>query len=239
MNEIIRIGCSGWSYKEWKGLIYPERLPPAKYLAYYAEHFDTVEVNSTFYRLPSIKTVQCWYTNVPSGFKFSLKINRQITHLKRLKQSTEELKIFYGYSDILKEKMGPFLFQFPRSFIFNEERLESLLANLNPSYENVVEFRHQSWWNSKVFEALSHINTTFCSVSGLDVPDDLIALKGRAYIRFHGDPHYSSSYSDKDLKAWSGKIRVFSIKNLWAYFNNTAKGYAPENALNMMKLLSK
>jgi len=239
MRETNRIGCSGWSYKEWKGLFYPENLAPAQYLAYYSEHFNTVEVNNTFYRLPSEKTMGAWYQKVSKKFKFSLKVNKYITHTKRLKHATEELKIFYGFSEILKEKMGAFLFQFPKSFIFNDERLERLLSSLNPIYENVIEFRHSSWWTSNVFEVLSSVNATFCTVSGLDVPEDLIVLKGRVYIRFHGDPRYSSAYSEKNLQSWKEKIQASSTKNLWAYFNNTARGYAPENALLMIELLEK
>lgn len=239
MNETNRIGCSGWSYKEWKGLFYPEPLAPSKYLAYYSEHFNTLEVNNTFYRLPSQKTVEAWYQKVPKEFKFSLKVNKYITHTKRLEQATEDIKIFYGLSNILKEKMGAFLFQFPRSFSFSDERLERLLLNLDPIYENVVEFRHPSWWGSNVFEALSSGNITFCTVSGLEVPEDLIVLKERAYIRFHGDAHYSSPYTDDELRAWKEKIQAASLQHLWAYFNNTAAGYAPENALLMMKLMGR
>ncbi|MGV8949279.1 MAG: DUF72 domain-containing protein [Candidatus Paracaedibacter sp.] len=237
MKEIKRIGCSGWSYKEWKGLFYPEKLAPTKYLAYYAEHFNTLEVNNTFYRLPSEKNMEAWEQKVPKDFKFCLKVNKYITHTKRLKEVSHELKIFYGLSDILQEKMGAFLFQFPRSYSFNEERLKRLLSNLDPAHENVIEFRHPSWWASNVFEALSSVNATFCTVSGLDVPDDLIVLKGRAYIRFHGDSHYSSAYSEADLYCWKEKIQASCPENLWIYFNNTAMGHAPTNALFMKALM--
>lgn len=237
MRVANRIGCSGWSYREWNAIFYPKKLSSAKYLAYYSERFDTVEVNNTFYRLPSFKTLSVWYQNVPQGFKFSLKVNKHITHIKRLKQTREELKTFYGFSEILKDKMGAFLFQFPKSFIFSEELLERLLLRLEPAYDNIIEFRHPSWWSSKVYEALSSINATFCTVSGLNVPDDLIVLKGRIYIRFHGDPYYKSSYSERDLRTWREKIQASPITNFWAYFNNTAGGYAPENALLMIKLM--
>jgi uncharacterized protein YecE (DUF72 family) len=239
LKQIIRIGCSGWSYKDWKGFFYPKDLPSSKYLAYYSEHFNTLEVNYTFYRLPSDKTIEGWYQKVRKGFKFCLKVNKYITHTKRLKQAGEDIKIFYGLGNILKDKMGAFLFQFPRSFSFNDERLERLLSNLNPIYENVIEFRHPSWWASNVFEALRSCNITFCTVSGWDVPEDLIVLNERAYIRFHGDTHYSSSYSQKDLRSWEDKIKATSLKSFWAYFNNTANGHAPDNALLMMKLMDR
>jgi uncharacterized protein YecE (DUF72 family) len=238
MKETYRIGCSGWSYKEWKGLFYPETLAPSKYLAYYSEHFTTLEVNNTFYRLPSEKAVEAWYQKVPKEFQFSLKVNKYITHTKRLKQAAEDIKIFYGLSNILKEKMGAFLFQFPPSFSFSDERLERLLLNLNPVYENVVEFRHPSWWASNVFEALSSGSITFCTVSGLDLPEDLIVLNERAYIRFHGDTHYSAPYSERDLRSWQEKIQTTTLQHLWTYFNNTAMGHAPENALLLNKLVS-
>jgi len=237
MKTTHRIGCSGWSYKEWKGLFYPNNLPSAKYLGYYSEYFNTVEVNNTFYRLPSLTTVRNWYQSVSNEFKFSLKVNKNITHTKRLKQAREELNAFYGFSDILKDKMGAFLFQFPKSFVFTDERLERLLVSLDPTYQNVIEFRHPSWWNPKTYEALNSINASFCTVSGMDVPEDLIILKEHAYIRLHGDPEYISPYSEKDLQSWKRKIRDSSLKNLWVYFNNTAQGHAPDNALRMVKLL--
>lgn len=238
MRETNRIGCSGWHYKEWKGLFYPEKLASSKYFAYYSQIFNTVEVNNTFYQFPSEKTVRAWYQNAPKEFKYTLKVNKYITHTKRLKKADEEVKKFYGLADILKDKMGAFLFQFPKSFVFNDERLTRILLMLDPAFESVIEFRHSSWWTSKVYEELSAVNTTFCTVSGLDVPDDLIVSKERIYIRFHGDSHYSSPYSQEDLRLWKQKIQAFPAKNLWVYFNNTAMGYAPENALLLTKIMS-
>lgn len=237
IKQKVRIGCSGWFYREWKGLFYPEKLPSAKYLSYYSQFFNTVEVNSTFYRYPSSQMVQRWYQNAPEGFKYSLKINKIITHVKRLKGIKEDLELFYALGDLLKDKMGYLLFQFPKSFIFNGEHLERLLLALDPAYEKVVEFRHESWWNEQVFEALSAANTTFCTVSGFEVPEDLIVLKKRAYIRFHGDPSYALPYSEEDLLGWKQKIQATPAKDLWIYFNNTSRGYAPENALLLSRIL--
>ncbi|MCE3230164.1 MAG: hypothetical protein K0R52_92 [Alphaproteobacteria bacterium] len=237
IKQKARIGCSGWSYKEWKGLFYPEKMPPAKYLPHYTQFFNTVEVNTTFYRHPSSQMVQRWYQNAPKGFKYSLKVNKQITHVKKLKHIREDLDLLYSLRDILKEKMGCFLFQFPKSFIFSEERLDQLISALDPAYENVVEFRHASWWNEQTFEALAEVNSTFCTVSGLDVPEDLIILKGRVYIRLHGDPSYAAPYADEELFGWKQKIEDASVNHLWIYFNNTRQGCAPENALRLAQMI--
>jgi uncharacterized protein YecE (DUF72 family) len=233
-----RIGCSGWSYKEWKGTFYPDKLSSAKYLDYYSQLFNTVEVNNTFYRFPPSTIVKRWYQYAPKEFKYSLKVNKQITHIKRLKQVDEELKLFYGLSDVLREKTGYFLFQFPRSFIFSEEHLENLLLAIHPAHKNVVEFRHESWWNEQVIKALTTVNATFCTVSGFAVPDNLFVLQKRAYIRFHGSPSYDENYACNELSFWKQKIQDTDINSLWIYFNNTAHGYAPSNALHLAKMLA-
>ena len=167
----VHIGCSGWSYRDWRGSFYPEGLSPEGYLAYYARFFKTVEVNSTFYRLPTEKTVKSWYNQASPAFRYSLKASRYLTHIKRFKNIAEPLKHFYKLGDFLGEKMGWFLFQFPESFPYTLEKLERLLSQLDRNHQNVVGFRHQSWWNTEVFQALRAANIMFCTVSGLRVPE--------------------------------------------------------------------
>lgn len=233
------IGCSGWYYKEWKEIFYPKELFLKDFFSYYAAHFNTVEVNSTFYHFPTQKTVQGWYKQAPKDFKYSIKANRHITHLKRFKDIRDPLKYLYSLSDILDEKIGCFLFQFPKNFTFTNERLDRILSQLNTDYKNVLEFRHSSWWVPQVIQALQSTNIMFCSVSGFNVPEELIVANKQAYIRFHGDPTYSASYTEQALSKWIKNINASSLKELWAYFNNSLYGYAAQNALEFNQKIHK
>jgi uncharacterized protein YecE (DUF72 family) len=224
------IGCSGWAYKDWKVIFYPQNLSAREHLSYYATHFKTVEINNTFYRFPTEETVQSWVEKVPENFKFSLKASRLITHVKKLKQTKELFKKFYGFKNILQDKLGCFLFQFSGSFKFTEDNLERLVSCLDPQYKNVVEFRHVSWWNPSVIKILKEANIIFCAVSGFDLPDTLPETKEIAYIRFHGDPPYTSCYSKEVLLRWADKITGAQLKECWIYFNNTSHAYAVQNA---------
>lgn len=230
------IGCSGWHYKDWKDDFYPSNISSKHYLSYYSQIFKTVEVNNTFYNFPTINTVQSWCDQTPAEFIFSLKVNKHFTHMTRLHTSSDDLQRFYAYKDALHNKMGWFLFQFPKSFDFSKDRLSRIIKILDPLYNNVVEFRHHSWWNPYVFDGLKYANITFCTVSGFDVPDDLITLNNKAYIRFHGDKTYSAQYSNEALMMWKNKIIKADVLECWAYFNNTAQGFAPHNA-NLLKAL--
>lgn len=235
--EKIYVGCSGWYYKEWKGIFYPDTLKEKEFFAFYADIFNTVEINSTFYHFPTEKTVQRWYVQAPKEFKYSFKMHRSITHYREQANALETIKKFYELSTILKEKTGCFLFQFPRSFHFNEKNLEYILGCIDSSYINVVEFRHSSWWNDRVVEALKSKSITFCTVSGFQVPENMFLTTDRLYMRFHGDTSYKKPYTDKEIRAWVSKIALQPHKEEWIYFNNTYKGYAPLNAFKMEKFL--
>jgi uncharacterized protein YecE (DUF72 family) len=232
------IGCSGWYYKDWKYNFYPADISSKHFLSYYADTFKTVEVNNTFYNFPSSNSMMNWYNQTPDDFIFSLKVNKHYTHTSRLHTSKDDLRRFYTYEDVLKNKMGWFLFQFPKSYDFNKEQLSRITTLLDPLYNNVVEFRHHTWWNPYVFDAFTSANITFCTVSGFDVPDDLITLNNKAYIRFHGDSTYSAPYSKKELLLWKNKIIRTDVTECWAYFNNTAHGFAPHNAKLLKTLLT-
>lgn len=238
MQIKTKIGCSGWHYVNWRGQFYPVRYSPRNFLSFYAQHFNTVEINNTFYQYPSLKIMESWYQNTPADFTLSIKINRHFTHTKRLTNVKEELDEFYSYGTILKQKLGYYLFQFPRTFNFNSENLSRILLALNPSYNNVVEFRNTSWWDPIVFDAFRSANIVFCTVSGFPVPDDLIIINKRAYIRFHGDPTYSLPYSNKELNIWKMKLIQAGLNECWAYFNNTNQGYATINAKELQELLN-
>ena len=147
MSARFFIGTSGWHYDHWRGPFYPSKLPKTRWLEFYAGHFDTVEVNSSFYRLPSETAVGGWRRGTPPGFTFSMKASRYITHLKRLKDSAEAVRRFTERVKILKEKLGPLLYQLPPNMKRDDRRPESFLAGLPPGYRHAVEFRHSSWYN--------------------------------------------------------------------------------------------
>ena len=235
----IYIGCSGWYYREWSGDFYPEGLASKNYLRHYSTRFSTVEINNTFYRTPTEKAIEAWYNSTPIEFKFSIKASRYITHIKRFHDCREEIKLLYTTLDILAEKTGCFLFQLPRTMIFTSENLALIISQLNPHYKNVVEFRHPSWWNFEVIKAFENSDIGFCTVSGFNVPEDLMITGRKAYIRFHGDYTYSRSYSDKELSNWANKIKSANLEEAWIYFNNTAKGHATQNALELKQILTK
>ncbi|MGN6670681.1 MAG: DUF72 domain-containing protein [Candidatus Nucleicultricaceae bacterium] len=230
---MIKIGCSGWLYNEWKKNFYPEKLTSSEYFSFYSAHFDTVEINSTFYHSPSIKTVHRWKDIAPTGFIYSLKAPRFITHQKKFKNCVQEIEVFYSLADILQEKLGCILFQCPPSLTYHENFLYNILNCLNSNYKNVIEFRHPSWWRNDVMQELEQKNATFCTVSGMHVPETLCINNKKCYIRFHGSPDYSAKYSANNLKLWKNAILENIVDEVWMYFNNTYACYAPYNALTM------
>jgi uncharacterized protein YecE (DUF72 family) len=191
----VYIGSSGWSYPDWKGVFYPLNLSIRNYLSYYANHFNTLEINSTFYHFPTAKSVHAWKQQVPDTFKFSLRVSRLITHTQRMKQVQEPLQRFYGLQEILQDKLGYFLSQFPASFRCSEENIKQLLSQVDPLYHHVMEFPHPSWWKDQVVHRLQEHHIIFCTVSGFGLPEELIATQGVAYIRFHGEPTYEVCYT--------------------------------------------
>ena len=237
------LGTSGWSYDHWVGEFYPEDLPRNKWLEFFTKHFNTAEVNMTFYRFPFENLLKGWYNKTPSGFKFSLKANRQITHEKKFKNVSQLLKKFYKLADILQEKLGCILFQTPPSFKLEKDYstfkrfLEVLYAKYS-SYRNVIEFRHPSWYCEKAFELLKQHNIGFCIVSAPKLPEIVKVTARHAYFRFHGAKKwYSYDYSAKELKEWANKIRKIKAKECFIYFNNDFNAYAVKNCKQLKKLL--
>lgn len=234
----IKIGCSGWVYPSWKGLFYPENLPQREWFSFYMNHFNSIEINSTFYHFPRPSTLIKWFDQAFKGFGYTLKVNRLITHTRRFKNSQPELQDFYQLGSLLKEKIETFLFQLPPSFVYTQENLYNIIESINDNYLNVLELRHPSWWNAEVYETLQKNNVIFCSVSAPGLPDEVISLNGNVYLRFHGFPWYKGSYTEKELAVWATKIHQTKAKNVWIYFNNTANGDAPFNALMLKNYLS-
>jgi uncharacterized protein YecE (DUF72 family) len=226
------IGCSGFHYKEWKGIFYPDKLPQSKWFEYYSRQFNTLELNVTFYRFPQHSFLQNWYKKSPEQFLFSVKAPRLITHYKQFNDTEKLLSDFYTtIRQGLMNKLGAVLFQLPPQAIFTEERLQKIIHSLDKSFNNVVEFRHQSWWKKEIIKELSGHKISFCGVSYPGLPDKAIVNTFTAYYRFHGLPVlYKSAYADQKLEQVAKTIKKHSLQNAFIYFNNTASAAALGNA---------
>lgn len=234
---VTYIGCSGWFYRDWKNIFYPEDLPMYNYLPFYTSYFNTVEINSSFYYFPRDKTIELWRKRALHNFKFSFKVGREITHIKKMRQVQELIPQFYRLHDILQDNLGCFLFQFPPSFKFTKYNLELILSQLNPCYKNVLEFRHPSWWQPEAINSIKEENIIFCTVSGFGLPENIIVTNGIAYMRLHGKPAYSGYYTEQTLSKWAARIKRLELKELYAYFNNTVSAHAVTNASLFRRLL--
>jgi uncharacterized protein YecE (DUF72 family) len=235
---ICHLGTSGWSYSDWRGKFYPEEMAQREWLPYYAQHFSTVEINMTFYRFPRPETLRGWLDKTPPGFALTLKANRQITHLKKIKGVKSQVRYFYFLADSLRERLGCILFQLPPSLTFDLDLLKDFLLTLSPQYKNVIEFRHESWYREEVYELLRAHNVIFCVVSAPELPDHIVETSEISYFRFHGRiGWYKYNYSDEELEKWSEAIKKTKAKECYIYFNNDYQAYAVWNCKKLSKLL--
>ena len=236
------IGTSGWHYDDWRNRFYPEKLPKAKWLEFYARHFSTVELNNSFYRLPSETAFANWRDSSPANFTFAVKVSRFITHIKRLKNSEEAVENFIQRARILGEKLGPLLYQLPPNMHRNDETLDSFLSSLPEEMKHVIEFRHQSWLAEDVFEILHKYRAGLCVFDMPSFTCPLLATADFAYIRFHGSEDlYSSYYSDEALADWTKRIANLAVNldTVYIYFNNDVEGFAVKNAVTIRDYLEK
>jgi len=234
------IGCSGFAYKEWKEVFYPQGLPQSKWFDYYTQHFNTLELNVTFYRFPTLKSLQAWHDKAPDGFVFSAKVPRWITHYRRFEETERMLGDFYGLlKDGLKEKMGVVLFQLPGQFAYSTEKLHKIIAQLDYSFTNVIEFRNEGWWRKDVMQLLKKNNIGFCGVSFPKLPEDAVINTTMPYYRFHGVPRlFYSQYSKAFVKKIYEQLATKkSAKTIYVYFNNTATQAAINNARYLQTLI--
>jgi len=234
------IGCSGWHYNHWRGLYYPEGLARSQWLQFYAKQFTTVELNNSFYHLPSEKAFTAWRESSPDNFVFAVKVSRFITHIKRLRNLGSAVENFLSRACFLENKLGPLLYQLPPNLKRNDEVLESFLSSLPQKYQHVFEFRHESWLDDSVFHILQQYNAGLCAfdMPGLTCP--LVATTDFVYIRFHGGHSlYASCYSDEELFLWAEKIamRGKSAHSIYIYFNNDAGAFAVRNAITLHRYL--
>lgn len=241
MRAKLYIGTSGWMYDHWSGgVFYPPDLPKSQWLDHYQQVFDTVEINNTFYHLPKEQTFKNWHTAVPEKFIYAVKANRFITHIKRLNQARDSVKLFMGRARLLKDNLGPILYQLPPRWKANPERLKDFEKTLPKKTVNVFEFRDPSWFNEEIYAILKKNKLNFCiySMPGVECPE--IVTGPVVYIRMHGGSMlYGSNYSDRELKDLARKIKGFLRKKLtvYVYFNNDAYGYAVKNALRLKELV--
>lgn len=241
----VYIGTSGFSYSHWeKGIFYPKDLPKEKQLEYYARHFNTVEMNYPFYRLPSSKSFSGWKDSVPKGFVFSVKVSRYLTHIKHLHRVKTAWEKFLKRAQHLEEKLGPFLFQLPPNWKKNMDRLDEFMEmarETDGKHRFVLEFRNPDWFSGEVYRKLkTRKNIALCLTNSPDWPFKEIVTGDFVYVRMHGGKTlYSSNYSKKELKKWAEKIKKWQAKGLdiYIYFNNDALGYAVKNARTLKSMI--
>jgi uncharacterized protein YecE (DUF72 family) len=239
MQRRVRIGCSGWNYRDWREVVYPKGLPARRWLEHYASLFDTVEVNNTFYRLPSRQAVEAWAMETSRDFLFAVKASRYLTHMKRLKDMGSGVARFYERIAPLAEagKLGPVLWQLPANFRRDDDRLASALDQL-PAGRHCFEFRHPSWFTNEVYALLRRHRVALVIGDHPERPfqtDELTATW--TFIRFHyGKRGRKGNYSSAELDTWRRRIaRWRSSVEVYAYFNNDWSGYAVRNALELRK----
>jgi uncharacterized protein YecE (DUF72 family) len=236
----IYIGTSGWHYQHWVGPFYPDDVQVQDFLAYYSQHFNTVEINNSFYGLPDEKTLRQWRQSVPEDFIFSAKASRYITHMKKLLDPKEPVDTFLERIAYLTPNLGPILFQLPPNWRANPERLEAFLQILPANRRYTFEFRDTSWFIDPVYKLLEHYNAAFCiyQLAGLLSPKTITA--DFIYVRLHGpDGAYQGRYSTQELSGWAGAFSSWSSqgKEIFCYFDNDQAGYAVQNAAELQAML--
>jgi uncharacterized protein YecE (DUF72 family) len=237
----VRIGCSGWMYDDWRGRLYPQREPKRRWLELYATEFDTVEVNTTFYRLARTEMVQGWVHQTPPGFLFAVKASRYLTHIKRLKGIEDPIKRFYEpLAPLLAaDRLGPVLWQLPENFHRDDERLAAWLELLPPGM-HTIEFRHRSWFEPAVLDLLRghRVALTFGHHPKRPFQSDEATAPWR-FVRFHyGARGRGGNYSATEIDEWAQRIaRWRRREEVFAYFNNDWKGFAPDNAVALRRKL--
>lgn len=243
MGELgsIHIGTSGWHYKHWEGVFYPEGLATESWLGYYLEHLETVEINNTFYQLPKETTLSKWRESVPEGFVFAVKASRYITHMKKLKDPQNSVNTFLSRIETLGPNLGPILFQLPPNWHFNGERLNAFLDVLPPCRRYAFELRDPDWLNEEAYAILEEHDAAFCiyDFHGRQSPKQVTA--DFVYVRLHG-PYgpYRGKYDAETLAGWAGAISAWrgQGRDVYCYFDNDEAGYAVQNALELRAMFA-
>jgi len=238
-DKMILVGTSGWTYADWEGRFYPEGIKGAQRLDFYCKRFKTVEVNSTFYRLPFKSLIESWNKRLPEDFHLVLKGSRAVTHLKRLKDCEAEVFRFMERVSPLRN-LKCILWQLPPSLKIDTGLLERFLDTLPQGYRYAVEFRHESWWDEHVAKVLGRKNVAFVAISHPKLPSHFYETADFLYVRFHGlgKKLYMWDYSDEELLEWVRKLKPFLPRlDLYAFFNNDYNANAPKNAQRFLELV--
>jgi uncharacterized protein YecE (DUF72 family) len=229
----ISIGMSGYSYKEWKPNFYPADLPADEMLSFYADRFGTVEINNTFYRMPTEKVLTQWAEEVPAGFVFGLKAPRRITHMSRLKDSADNVQYFMRTANCLGDRLGPTLFQLPPNFKKDLPLLQEFLTLIPRTWVAAFEFRHQSWFEEDVYAALRQHDASLCIVDDEESGTPVVATAGWGYLRLR-----RTDYPNAELEAWADRIKAQPWDRAYAFFKHEEDGgLGPQIALRMRDLV--
>jgi uncharacterized protein YecE (DUF72 family) len=242
----LRIGCSGWSYKDWNGIFYPTDLPAKDYLKFYSGVFNCVEIDSSFYRIPSRAMVNQWGNNTPKGFLFSPKLPKKITHEMKLENSEGTLTYFYSVLNGLGPKLGPIAIQLPPSvkLTTHGDKMKAFISQLRPDFKHAIEFRHQSWFTTEVYRLLRAKNVAMIwSLNQyLETPAEQTA--DFVYLRMVGDreiSEFTGTQKDRseDLQRWASVIKdgASKFESGYIFFNNHFAGFSPESANEFRRLL--
>lgn len=236
---MIAIGTSGWVYDHWRGLFYPSDLSKKGWFAYYTDHFQTVEINNTFYQLPAEGTFRSWHDQAPEGFRYAVKANRYITHMKKLKDPEEAVGNFLSRARLLGDHLGPILWQLPPNWYADPERLANFAKLLPDDLDHAFEFREPDWFQGEIRGILEENDLSFVifSLPELDCPRWVTA--DPVYLRFHGaHGKYQGRYGKKGLEPWAERIRRWEEEGyaVYAYFNNDAQGFANQDAKSLLAL---
>jgi uncharacterized protein YecE (DUF72 family) len=236
----IRIGCSGWQYKHWRGDFYPAGLPTSRWFAAYARVFDTVEINNSFYRWPQPETFDKWRDQAPPGFLYAVKASRFLTHMKKLKDPEAPLERTFEHAEHLGKHLGPVLYQLPPRWGLNLERLEHFVRTLPRGRLHAIEFREPSWYVEPVFGLLRRHRVALCLHDMQGSSTGMIEVGPFVYVRFHfGTQKYGGRYDDQRLDEWAAWLaaRAREGMRVFAYFNNDTGGHAPRDAVRLREMI--
>ncbi|HET7694827.1 MAG TPA: DUF72 domain-containing protein [Vicinamibacterales bacterium] len=235
-----RVGCSGWQYKHWRGDFYPAAVPQARWFEYYAERFDTVEINNSFYRLPERGTFAAWARRAPPGFVFSVKASRFLTHMKKLKDPEEPIERLFSRMEALGAHLGPVLYQLPPGWTVNVERFAGFLDALPRGIRHVVEFRDPTWYDAGIRRLMHAHGVALCLHDMPGSATGRLSTSPFVYVRFHGSGQkYGGGYSPARLHGWAEWLNARRDEgcDVYAYFNNDVGGHAPRDAMTLRRAL--
>ncbi len=238
-KHFAHLGTSGWTYDHWSGRFYPADVSRRRWFEYFSQHFDTVELNASFYRIPKESVVESWNSRAPDRFVFSIKMSRLVTHVKKLRNCDDELRWFFGVFTPLKKKIGMYLIQIPPSLKVNHDHLKQFCEKLPSDAPVTFEFRNKSWYVDQTYKILADFNHCFCIHDMSGSSTERIVTGPAAYLRFHGyHERYGGDYTDEILTDWAHWIGNQTRKTqVFGYFNNDFEGFAVKNCLRLREMI--